>query len=349
MENVKLTKEIMNLKTKVSAYESEIKNLKAENFKLKEVNTVTLQEQIRKLKAEIEKLQIMDKDRLAVLSELEEKNNKLRELNTSIQMVQSEKEQIQKDFDNVNINLNEIKKQNELKDVTIAQLNKKNDNVIQEKEQLFFDYQKKIELLQMKLLDSVSGNESEESLSKVISLLKESVDEIKKVFLKKFDNFMENFNQVKIEYNLRDEKFTSLLNEKSIMIMEQVQKFSSNFFSDVEKAFDKVNKPTVVKDQKIDWLNKQISELNEYKKKGIELEKKVSQLTNEVDVMKKKIELGIVETNSLKKNIELKDQAIANDTKKIEEFTAKLNDCTNFVMNKTDQLTWESFKNQIKI
>ena len=127
-------------------------------------------------------------------------------------MVQSEKEQIQKDFDNVNINLNEIKKQNELKDVTIAQLNKKNDNVIQEKEQLFFDYQKKIELLQMKLLDSVSGNESEESLSKVISLLKESVDEIKKVFLKKFDNFMENFNQVKIEYNLRDEKFTSLLN-----------------------------------------------------------------------------------------------------------------------------------------
>ena len=332
MENVKLTKEIMNLKTKVSAYESEIKNLKAENFKLKEVNTVTLQEQIRKLKAEIEKLQIMDKDRLAVLSELEEKNNKLRELNTSIQMVQSEKEQIQKDFDNVNINLN-----------------KKNDNVIQEKEQLFFDYQKKIELLQMKLLDSVSGNESEESLSKVISLLKESVDEIKKVFLKKFDNFMENFNQVKIEYNLRDEKFTSLLNEKSIMIMEQVQKFSSNFFSDVEKAFDKVNKPTVVKDQKIDWLNKQISELNEYKKKGIELEKKVSQLTNEVDVMKKKIELGIVETNSLKKNIELKDQAIANDTKKIEEFTAKLNDCTNFVMNKTDQLTWESFKNQIKI
>ena len=133
------------------------------------------------------------------------------------------------------------------------------------------------------------------------------------------------------------------------MIMEQVQKFSSNFFSDVEKAFDKVNKPTVVKDQKIDWLNKQISELNEYKKKGIELEKKVSQLTKEVDVMKKKIELGIVETNSLKKNIELKDQAIANDTKKIEEFTVKLNDCTNFVMNKTDQLTWESFKNQIKI
>ena len=350
MENSKLAKEISTLKTKVSQTETENKNLKAENYKLKEVNTAALQEQIRKLNGEIERLQILDKDRLAVLSELEEKNNKLRELNAKIQMLDSEKEQQNKDCDSLKNQIKEMKKQIEMKDVTIDHLNKKIDTITQEKEQLFCDYQKKIEVLQIKVLDNVANGESEESLSKVVELLKESVDEIKKIFQKKFDIFMENFNQFKKEYNTRDEKFTSLLNEKSILIIEQIQKFSNSLISDVEKTFEKANKPTTeVKDQKIDWLNKQVNELSGYKKKGLEYEKKITDLTNSLDSLSKKFELAKTELEVLKKNITLKDEDLTKAKSKIYNLEAKLSDYKSYMINNMDndkiEIFFSSFKN----
>lgn len=350
MENSKLAKEISTLKTKMSQSEAENKNLKAENYKLKEVNTAALQEQIRKLNGEIERLQILDKDRLAVLSELEEKNNKLRELNAKIQMLDSEKEQQNKDCDSLKNQIKEMKKQVEMKDVTIDHLNKKIDTITQEKEQLFCDYQKKIEVLQIKVLDNVANGESEESLSKVVELLKESVDEIKKIFQKKFDIFIENFNQFKKEYNTRDEKFTSLLNEKSILIIEQIQKFSNSLISDVEKTFEKANKPTTeVKDQKIDWLNKQVNELSGYKKKGLEYEKKITDLTNSLDSLSKKFELAKTELEVLKKNITLKDEDLTKANSKIYNLEAKLSDYKSYMINNMDndkiEIFFSSFKN----
>ena len=55
-----------------------------------------------------------------------------------------------------------------------------------------------------------------------------------------------------------------------MLILEQIQKFSSTVVSDVQNAFKKVNTPNKeVKDQKTEWLNKQITELSGYKKKRI--------------------------------------------------------------------------------
>ena len=55
----------------------------------------------------------------------------------------------------------------------------------------------------------------------------------------------------------------------------------------MEKTFEKANKPTTeVKDQKIDWLNKQVNELSGYKKKGLEYEKKITELTLEISKLK---------------------------------------------------------------
>ena len=346
IENAKQAKEITSLKAKLNINENEIKNLKAENYKLKEVNTAALQEQIRKLNGEIERLQIMDKDRLAVLSELEEKNNKLRELNTKIQMMESEKDQQSKDFDNLKNQIKENKKQIEVKDITIDHLNKKIDSVTQEKEQLFCDYQKKIEVLQIKVLENVSNGESEESLSKVIELLKESVDEIKKIFQKKFDIFIENFNQFKKEYNNRDEKFTSLLNEKSILIIEQIQKFSNSVVSDVQKTFDNVNKPvSEVKDQKIEWLNKQVSGLSTYKKKGLEYERKIHELESKLDSITKQHEIAKTELEVLKKNVSLKNEEISQQMNKVSSLEAKLSDCKAYISKMDPDKVEEFFTN----
>ena len=286
MENAKLTKEINNLRTKINTMESELRGVKTENTKLKEVNTSSLQEQIQKLTSDLDRYKIMDKERLAVISELEEKNNSLRELNAKIQMLENDKEQQNKDFDNLKNKIKELNKQIEMKEMTTDYLNKKIDQITQEKEQLFCDYQKKIEVLQMKVLSNASEGDNENSLTGVIELLNESVGEMKSMFQKKFDIFIENFNEFKREYNNRDEKFTSILNEKSMLILEQIQKFSSTVVSDVQNAFKKVNTPNKeVKDQKTEWLNKQITELSGYKKKGLEYERKIAELTNQLATM----------------------------------------------------------------
>ena len=161
---------------------------------------------------------------------------------------------------------------------------------------------------------------------------------------------MENFNQFKKEYNTRDEKFTSLLNEKSILIIEQIQKFSNSLISDVEKTFEKANKPTTeVKDQKIDWLNKQVNELSGYKKKGLEYEKKITDLTNSLDSLSKKFELAKTELEVLKKNITLKDEDLTKAKSKIYNLEAKLSDYKSYMINNMDndkiEIFFSSFKN----
>ena len=306
MENAKLTKEINNLRTKINTMESELRGVKTENTKLKEVNTSSLQEQIQKLTSDLDRYKIMDKERLAVISELEEKNNSLRELNAKIQMLENDKEQQNKDFDNLKNKIKELNKQIEMKEMTTDYLNKKIDQITQEKEQLFCDYQKKIEVLQMKVLSNASEGDNENSLTGVIELLNESVGEMKSMFQKKFDIFIENFNEFKREYNNRDEKFTSILNEKSMLILEQIQKFSSTVVSDVQNAFKKVNTPNKeVKDQKTEWLNKQITELSGYKKKGLEYERKIAELTNQLATVTTNYNTSEEKVKTLEKQIEL--------------------------------------------
>ena len=306
MENARLTKEINNLRTKINTMESELRGVKTENTKLKEVNTSSLQEQIQKLTSDLDRYKIMDKERLAVISELEEKNNSLRELNAKIQMLENDKEQQNKDFDNLKNKIKELNKQIEMKEMTTDYLNKKIDQITQEKEQLFCDYQKKIEVLQMKVLSNASEGDNENSLTGVIELLNESVGEMKSMFQKKFDIFIENFNEFKREYNNRDEKFTSILNEKSMLILEQIQKFSSTVVSDVQNAFKKVNTPNKdVKDQKTEWLNKQITELSTYKKKGLEYERKIAELTNQLATVTTNYNTSEEKVKTLEKQIEL--------------------------------------------
>ena len=73
LENAGLKKDNELYKTKLLSFENELRNLKAENSKLQKENAVALQELIKKKDEEIEKLNTMNKDRMNILSELEEK------------------------------------------------------------------------------------------------------------------------------------------------------------------------------------------------------------------------------------------------------------------------------------
>ena len=352
LENTRLKKDNELYKTRLLSIENELRNIKLENNKLKNENATSLQELIKKKDEEIEKLNSMNKGRLAVLTELEDKNKINMELNNKIQTIKNDKIQKEKTIETVQNKIKDLNKQLETKDVTINEMNKKNEALDQEKEQLFLAYQKKIEELQSKVLDNTNNNSTDEEstggadLSEHTHTLNSNIDAFKNIFNRKINNYKENFEQFKNEYKTKDEAFNNLLNDKTKSFNELINKYSENLSENIEKIFNEVNKPqSNVKEQKIEWLNKQVDELSEYKKKGREYENKIRELTDDNQVMEKKIKINEENLNILKKNLVLKDEAITSMTSKNTLLEQQCNDLRAFIIKHCTPEQKEQFKN----
>ena len=351
LENTRLKKDNELYKTRLLSIENELRNIKLENNKLKNENATSLQELIKKKDEEIYKLNSMNKDRMAVLTELEDKNKINLELNNKIQSIKNDKFQKDKTIETVQNKIKDLNKQLEGKDVTINEMNKKNEALDQEKEQLFLTYQKKIEELQSKVLDNTNNNSTDEEsaggadLSDHTDTLNSNIDAFKNIFNRKINNYKENFEQFKNEYKTKDENFNNILNEKTKSFNELINKYSENLSDNIEKIFNEVNKPkSNVKEQKIEWLNEQVDELSEYKKKGIEYENKIRELTDDNQVMEKKIKINEENLNILKKNLVLKDEAINSMNSKNTLLEQQCNDLRTFIIKHCTPEQKEKFK-----
>ena len=339
LENAGLKKDNELFKTKLLSIENELRNLKAENAKLQKENAVSLQELIKKKDEEIEKLNSMNKDRMNILTELEEKTKINMESNNKIQIIKNEKAQKEKMIETIKNKIVDLNKQLESKDNTINEMSKKNEALDQEKEKLFLQYQKKIEELQSKVLDSQSKdtnkdeNPEEMDLSEHIDNLNSNIDAFKNIFNRKINNFKDNFDQFKSEFKSKDETFNNLLNDKTKSFSELIHKYTENLSDNISKIFDEANKPVSnVKEQKIDWLNKQVDELSEYKKKGIDYDNKIKDLVSENQIMSSRIKIQGENLEFLKKNLVLKDEAIKSIKDRKTLFEQKCNDIKSFIL-----------------
>ena len=351
LENTRLKKDNELYKTRLLSIENELRNIKLENNKLKNENATSLQELIKKKDEEIDKLNSMNKDRMAVLTELEDKNKINLELNNKIQSIKNDKFQKDKTIETVQNKIKDLNKQLEGKDVTINEMNKKNEALDQEKEQLFLTYQKKIEELQSKVLDNTNNNSTDEEsaggadLSDHTDTLNSNIDAFKNIFNRKINNYKENFEQFKNEYKTKDENFNNILNEKTKSFNELINKYSENLSDNIQNIFNEVNKPVPnVKEQKIEWLNKQVNELGEYKKKGIDYENKIKWLKDDSKMMEKKIKINEEYLNMLKKNLVLKDEAIKSMQSQKTLLAQKCNDIRTFIIKHCTPELKEKFK-----
>ena len=351
LENAGLKKDNEVYKTKLLSLETDLRNMKLENNKLKNENSTSLQELIKRKDEEIEKLNSMNNNRLAILSELEEKNKINMELNNKIQGIKNDKVQKDKTIENIQNKIKDLNKQLEAKDLTINDMIKKNESLDQEKEQLFLTYQKKIEELQNKVLDNNTNKSSDEDsstgedLSEHTDNLNSNVDTFKNIFNRKINNYKENFEQFKNDFKTKDETFNNLLNEKTKTFNELISEYSANLSKNIEKIFNEANKTAPnVKDQKIDWLNKQINELTEYKKKGTEYENKIRELTNDNQVMETKLKINQENLDMLKKNLVYKDEAIQSMKSKNTLLEQQCNDMRAFIIKHCSPDLKEAFK-----
>ena len=338
LENAGLKKDNELFKTKLLSIENELRNLKAENSKLQKENATSLQELIKKKDEEIEKLNSMNKDRMNILTELEEKTKINMESNNKIQVIKNEKAQKEKMIETIKNKIIDLNKQLESKDNTINEMSKKNEALDQEKEKLFLQYQKKIEELQSKVLDNQSKdstkeeNNEEMDLSDHIDTLNSNINAFKTIFNRKINNFKDNFDQFKSEFKSKDETFNNLLNDKTKSFSDLVLKYSENLSENIGKIFNEANKPTSnVKEQKIDWLNKQVDELSEYKKKGIDYDNRIKDLTSESQIVANLNKIQTEHLDFLKKNLVLKDEAISNIKERKTLIEQQCNDIRNFI------------------
>ena len=333
MENDGLRKENENYKSKLKSIENELKALRAENAKLRGENTSELQEKIKIKDTEIEKLKIMDKDRIAVLAELEQKNKLNMDLNKQIQILENDCLEKDKIIESSENKAKELDKQIEIKDTTLDEMIKKNSSLEQEKEQLFIDYQKKVEELQLQILDSASNSmDSTSGLCKVIDILNSNVDEFKNIFKKKIDNFEDIFDKFKTEYSKRDESFNFLLNDKTKEFNEFINKFVEKAQQDVKNVFNNVNTPTSdVKDKKIEWLSKQVDELTDFKNKMIEYENKYKELKSKKDAEDKKLNETNKISNDLSEKMKTKNETYNKIEKEVNDYEKKYKDMEEFL------------------
>ena len=340
LENAGLKKDNELYKTKLLSMENELRNLKAENSKLQKENATSLQELIKKRDEEIEKLNSMNKDRINILSELEEKTKINMENNNKIQVIKNEKAQKEKMIETIKNRINDLNKQLEFKDNTINEMSKKNETLDQEKEKLFLQYQKKIEELQSKVLNSKSQESNKDDntieemdLSEHIDSLNTNIDSFKSIFNKKINSYKENFETFKSEFKTKDETFNNLLLDKTKTFNELLKKYSDNLSDDISKLFNEANKPiSNVKEQKIDWLNKQVDELSEYKKKGIYYDNKNKDLVTETQILANKNKINVDTLKFLKENLILKNDAIASIKQEKTLLEQKCNDLRNFIL-----------------
>ena len=349
-ENEGLRKENDNFKAKLKTIENELKTLRAENAKLKEENTSELKEQLKKKEAEIEKLRIMDKDRIAIISELEQKNKLNMDLSKQIQILENDCLEKDKIIESSESKTKDLDKQIEIKDIALEEMIKKNNSLEQEKEQLFIDYQKKIEELQLQILDSASNAmDSTSGLCKVIDILNSNVEEFKNIFKKKIDNFEDIFDKFKTEYTKRDESFNFLLNDKTKEFNEFINKFVEKAQTDVKNVFNNVNTPTSdIKDKKIEWLSKQVDELTDFKNKIIEYENKYKELNTKKEAEDKKYNENSKTFEELYKKMEAKNDVYNKAEKQVLEDEERFKKMEEFLKKNFSQDIVSQFQNRIK-
>jgi chromosome segregation ATPase len=348
-ENEKLRKENEEIKKKLNSAESGLKALKNENLKLKEENTLELQQKLREKEDEIEKLKIIDKDRINLLAEIEQVNKINIDYNNQIQNLDNECLEKDKVIEDSQMKVKELNRQIEVKENTLEEILKKNSLLEQEKENLFIEHQKKVEELQLLILESVSNSmDSTGGLCKVIDILNSNIEEFKNIFKKKIDNFEDIFDKMKSEYNKRDESYNYLLNDKTKEFSDIINNFSGGIKQIVQNMFNNVNAPTSDIGKEIELLDKEFNELTEYKNKNIEYKNKYKELNSKKEEGDKKIKELTQNIEKLKKDFAEKDKEYKKYSSERDDKEKKYKIYENFLNSNFDKKVVELFNQQLK-
>ena len=328
----------MNLKNKNYTLENENKLLKNENKKLKEENSSNLLIKINDYKNEIEKYKILNNERINLITEIEEKNKNISDLNLKIEKILFNQKEKEKEFNNLKNQINELNKQIDLKDINIDNLNQKNNELLLDKQTIFNEYQKKIEEFQNKFLE----DENNDNFSKIIEIVTQNLNELQNVCNKKIDNLNLSYEQFRKEYLQRDENIISLLNEKYKFLKNDINNFSNILINKIEKISDS-NKDEKNINSKLEWYSKQIADLSVFKGKALEYEQKIVSLNKNIQFLNEKINIAEQSKNAYEKMYKLMVEEFKNNQQYQLNIEAKMSEMKDFLFQNLPSEKVEEF------
>lgn len=357
-DNEKLSKENAEIRTRCEKVENELKTQKAESIKRKDSATSHITtEEINKLREEIERYKVINKERLNLLSEIEEKNSDITDLKNNISNINTELLNLTK----TNAQLTEKGKEQariiENSEYKITELKAKLNELMKEKEDIQNQYQKKVEILQNKLLDSTSEDTDNpnNNLIKVVEMLNDSLDEYKLIFKSKTSNLSTMLEEIKDQCSKTEMALSGQIKEKSDYVVESINKMRYSITEDINKSglrFTNSNSANGKTNEMVEWLKKQISELQPYKNKATANEIRITNLEQTVKTISRNWELANEKANNLERIANLKDTKIVEMQAYIDNLEAKLSDVKDFVFkNCFEQLDHfnSCFKNYYKV
>ena len=344
----KIRKENGELKAKITSLENDNKNLKNENAKMKDTLTIEIQEQNRKFNEELEKYKILNKERLALLSELEEKNNENIELKKNLSTFENENLNKSRIIVSLNEKVANYEKNQTENLLNISALQTKLKEANETNSEIESKYQKKIEILQNKILNNDETETDSVGVFNVIQLISDDISDFKSTFNKKIGMIIENIDNFTTEFKKRENSLEDLLiNYVNKNLLNAIDKFKNTINEDIASAQAKFNKDSK-KAEMIEWQKKQINELQQYKTKVIGNEKKIDQLTTDIQILEEKLKV----TNDLKQEFEnlniSKDEIITNLKEKINVCHERIQNIVKFVEKNCKEPNFsKKFKNFI--
>ena len=337
-----LTKENQDLKKKLENIQTEYSKL--DQNRLKDLNTIkALESEKAEFKKEIDKYILLNKDRINALAELEEKTNKLIESEFKVKTIQNE-------LDNNKEQLSlSIFKSNEIADQLVKNEEKSNSfkkkyfELSQSKEEMISDYQKKLEVMQNKLLIG-NQNNNDNSCNDMLEIINENILEFKKLFNNKMTNITIILNDLKEEFVVSEKNIKINLDLRYLEVSDTIGKLTKRIEDEVNK-FNNVDYQLLnnesKKNQKEQWLSEQVIELQPFKSKYLNLEVKLKKTESEILLYKSKCDTLEDLYQETKKTTVQKEKELRKRINEISNLESKLSDLKDFIYkecnNKLDE------------
>lgn len=339
-EYEKIYKENISYKEKVQKFEMEIRNLKQENSKLKEYenNYSIMREENIKYREEIDKFKVLNQDRLDLLSELEFKNNSIFDSKNEIKNLENEMSNLSKTENSLKSKNIELREQLEELEEKNNELKNSLNNAEKEKDDMATLYQKKLEILQIKVFKNSEESSQEDNLSNLVKfteILNDSLSDLKTQLSMKISNLINLFSEIKDKCLKSENTIMSIINEKQNEVIEILHKAKINLEDDIYRARFKLNNENKSKTHEIiEWYKKQVQELQPYKNKFNALDTQFKILTNSSSNLNNTLEGYKIKSDTLEKSAEIYKEKIESLNCKISDLEAKNSDIKNFVFTR---------------
>jgi chromosome segregation ATPase len=291
--------------------------------------------QIDVLNNQIEKYRVMSNDRISLLAQIEEKSNKILELNSKLKEKEEDIERITK----INKSLNDKLKQDEAEIYSLknklSELNTKLNEYLKDKEIAVASVQNKYDLLQQKFINYTCSDEKNNKMNpfNLIEIINDSLTEFCELFKNKIDKISSELKVIKENMFNSDEQLSKTIEKINLELKEVIQNTHKNLEEGYKNSIIIIENEIKSKlQERFDWQNKYIDQLMEFKIKAVNLEIKVNSLEEKNKNLEDMANVKGNENENLNKLLVEKDEYINNLKFKVsdlDDFNKKLK---NFIL-----------------